>query len=107
MLIYKIVTPSEWDSARTSGVYRGSTVDLKDGFIHFSAQDQVAETARKHFAGQTGLLLIAVETGSLDPKSLRWEPSRGGALFPHLYGPLPLTSVQWERPLDTALPTLA
>jgi uncharacterized protein (DUF952 family) len=73
-------------------------VDLADGFIHFSTAAQVRETAARHFAGQTGLVLIAVEAGALG-SFLRWEPSRGGDLFPHLYGPLPLAAVRWVAPL--------
>jgi uncharacterized protein (DUF952 family) len=87
--IYKICPASAWREAERRGIYRGSADDLRDGFIHFSTADQVAETARKHFAGQTGLFLIAVEADRLGD-ALRWEPSRGGAMFPHLYGELDL-----------------
>jgi uncharacterized protein (DUF952 family) len=73
-------------------------IDLADGYIHFSTRDQVAETAAKHFAGQANLLLIAVAADALGP-ALKWEPSRGGALFPHLYGPLPLSAVRFVKPL--------
>ncbi|HZZ36914.1 MAG TPA: DUF952 domain-containing protein [Caulobacteraceae bacterium] len=86
-LIYKILTQPEWDSARAKGVFEGSAVDLQDGYIHFSAADQAAETARRHFSGIPNLLLLAVQAEALGP-ALKWEPSRGGALFPHLYGPL-------------------
>ena len=86
-LIYKILPREEWRAAEAAGVFEGSAVDLADGFIHFSAEDQMAETLRRHFAGQTDLLLVAVDAESLG-EALRWEPSRGGALFPHLYGPL-------------------
>jgi uncharacterized protein (DUF952 family) len=86
-LIYKILPRAEWRAAEAAGVFEGSAVDLADGFIHFSAEDQMAETLRRHFAGQTDLLLVAVEAESLGA-ALKWEPSRGGALFPHLYGPL-------------------
>lgn len=85
--IYKICPRSEWEQAVTVGEYRGSTVDLRDGFIHFSASHQVTETAQKHFADQSDLLLIAIEPTKLGVR-LKWEPSRGGNLFPHLYGPL-------------------
>ncbi|WP_315835798.1 DUF952 domain-containing protein [Bradyrhizobium prioriisuperbiae] len=87
--IYKICPASAWREAERAGVYLGSADDLRDGFIHFSTAEQVAETARKHFFGQTGLFLIAVDTDQLGD-ALRWEPSRGGALFPHLYGELDL-----------------
>lgn len=87
--IYKICPASAWREAERRGVYLGSADDLRDGFIHFSTAAQVAETARKHFFGQTGLFLIAVDTDQLGDE-LRWEPSRGGELFPHLYGELDL-----------------
>lgn len=96
--VYKIMTEAEWDQTRREGAFQGAPVDLADGYIHLSAPDQVAETAAKHFAGRTGLMLIAVETTPLG-EALRWEPSRGGALFPHLYGPLPLSAVIAAHPL--------
>jgi uncharacterized protein (DUF952 family) len=101
--IYKICTASEWREAEKAGAYRGSRVDLKDGFIHFSAAEQVFETASKWFAGQRDLVLVAVDSDMLGDK-LKWEPSRGGALFPHLYGELPLKAVQRvdALPLDEA-----
>ena len=82
-----------WRDAERQGAFAGAPVDLADGFIHFSTADQVAETAAKHFAGQSDLLLIAVDGASLG-EALRYEPSRGGALFPHLYGSLPLSAVR-------------
>ncbi len=85
--IYKIVKRLEWEAALDAGVYEGSAVDVADGFIHFSTADQAPETARRHFAGQNDLLVLAVDAGALG-RDLRWEPSRGGALFPHLYAPL-------------------
>jgi len=91
--IYKICTAAEWRQAERNGVYRGSEVDKKDGFIHFSTAEQAAETAAKWFAGQRDLVLVAVDGDELGDR-LRWEPSRGGALFPHLYGDLPLKAVQ-------------
>jgi uncharacterized protein (DUF952 family) len=99
--IYKICTASEWRDAEREGVYRGSAVDLKDGFIHFSTAEQTAETAAKWFAGQRDLVLVAVDADVLGDK-LKWEPSRGGALFPHLYDPLSLKAVQRvdSLPLD-------
>jgi uncharacterized protein (DUF952 family) len=91
-MIYKICPASAWREAERSGVFRGSADDLRDGFIHFSTAPQVAGTARKHFFGQSGLFLIAVDADSLGD-SLRWEPSRNDELFPHLYGELDLGAV--------------
>ena len=98
--IYKLLDRDEWDAARAGGRYDGSAADIADGFIHFSAGDQLAETARRHFTGRDGLVCLAVEAETLT--ALRWEPSRGGALFPHLYGPLEPSSVveSWPVPLD-------
>ena len=96
--IYKICEREAWDAAEAAGGFRGSDVDLRDGFIHFSTAAQVAETAAKHFAGQSDLMLIAVEGDALGP-ALKWERSRGNDLFPHLYAPLPLSAVRWARPL--------
>jgi uncharacterized protein (DUF952 family) len=90
--IYKICPAAAWREAERQGVYRGSADDIRDGFIHFSASSQVAETAAKHFAGQTGLLLIAVDADALGA-ALRWERSRNDELFPHLYGELDLGAV--------------
>jgi uncharacterized protein (DUF952 family) len=90
--IYKICPASAWREAERQGIFRGSADDLRDGFIHFSTAPQVVGTARKHFAGQTGLFLIAIDTDALGD-ALRWEVSRGGELFPHLYGDLDLGHV--------------
>ena len=90
--IYKICPASAWREAERLGVFRGSPVDLRDGFIHLSTAAQVEETARKHFAGQTGLFLIAVDADALGD-ALRWERSRNDELFPHLYGELDLGAV--------------
>jgi uncharacterized protein (DUF952 family) len=90
--IYKICPASAWREAERQGVYRGSADDSRDGFIHFSTASQVAETAKKHFFGQTGLFLIAVDAAALG-EALRLEPSRNGELFPHLYGELDLGAV--------------
>jgi uncharacterized protein (DUF952 family) len=98
VLIYKIVPETLWRGAEAAGGFDGSPVDHADGFIHFSTAAQARETAARHFAGQADLLIVAVETEALD-KTLRWEPSRGGALFPHLYAPLSLAAVRWTRPL--------
>jgi len=90
--IYKIMAAAEWAAARAAGVYEGSAHDRRDGFVHFSTAGQAAETAAKHFAGRADLVLLAVDAGVLGD-ALRWEPSRGGALFPHLYAPLPASAV--------------
>ena len=97
-LIFKIVAAEEWRAAATAGVFAGSAVDQSDGYIHFSTAEQAPETAAKWFAGRDDLILVAVEADAL-ATALRWEPSRGGALFPHLYGALPLTAVAWALPL--------
>lgn len=101
-LIYHMCRAEEWQAAQASGFYLGSSQDVADGFIHFSTADQVKESAAKHRAGQAGLVLLAVEAAALGD-ALRWEPSRGGQLFPHLYGPLPTGAVRSARglPLGT------
>ncbi|MGN6768590.1 MAG: DUF952 domain-containing protein [Rhizobiaceae bacterium] len=96
--IYKIVTQDEWREAEKEGLFRGAPVDLADGYIHFSTAGQVAETAAKHFAGKADLLLVAVDEAALGDR-LRYEVSRGGALFPHLYADLPLSAVLWTKPM--------
>ena len=96
--IYKICEQAAWRAAGLEGLFGGSPVDTRDGFIHFSTAAQVAETAAKHFAGATDLILVAVDAEALGP-ALKWEPSRGGALFPHLYAALPFSAVRWTRPL--------
>ena len=98
MLIYKILTAGQWAALERDGVTAGAPVDLADGFVHFSSGPQVADTAAKHFAGQAGLMLLAVEAGRLG-KALKWEPSRGSDLFPHLHATLRRTDVAWARPL--------
>ena len=97
-LIYKICPQSLWRQAEDAGAFAGAPVDVADGFIHFSTAAQVRETAARHFDGQADLLLIAVDPDALG-RGLRYEPSRGGDLFPHLYGALPLSAVRWVRPL--------
>ena len=99
MWIYKIVAQTEWAQAEAAGHFNGSSVDLRDGYIHFSTAEQVRETAAKHFAAREGLLLVAVDSAQLGPQ-LVWEPSRGGALFPHLYAPLPRQAVSWIAALE-------
>jgi uncharacterized protein (DUF952 family) len=96
--IYKIVSQSEWRSAEAAGVFSGAAVDLADGFIHFSAADQVEETAAKYFAGQTDLLLFVVIPPA-PGATPRFTPSRGAALFPHLYAPLSFDAVANVEPL--------
>lgn len=91
MLIYKVATRAQWQAAEASGTFTGAPVDLADGYIHFSTAAQLAGTLAKHFAGQRDLLLIAVEAAALGA-ALRWEVSRGGDLFPHLYAPLPVAA---------------
>jgi uncharacterized protein (DUF952 family) len=97
-VIYKICSAALWRAAVFEGVFKGAPIDLQDGFIHFSDANQVAGTAAKHFAGQTDLLLLHVDTARLD-KPVKWETSRGGALFPHLYGALSLDAVAKVEPL--------
>jgi uncharacterized protein (DUF952 family) len=97
-LIYHMCRRAEWAAAEKAGSYRGSSQDVADGFIHFSTVEQISESARKHRAGQTDLVLVTVDVGKLGA-ALKWEPSRGGALFPHLYGPLPLEAVVRVDPL--------
>lgn len=97
-LIYKIVPRELWRQAEQAGNFTGAPVDQADGHIHFSTHGQLAETAARHFAGQASLLLVAVEEGKLGP-GLVYEPSRGGDLFPHLFGPLALDAVRWTAPL--------
>jgi uncharacterized protein (DUF952 family) len=96
--IYKICRPDEWAAAGRARVFCGSPDDRRDGFIHFSTAAQVPGTLEKYFSGEPGLVLIAVDAGRLGA-ALKWEPSRGGALFPHLYGDLSLDAVLWSRPL--------
>ena len=97
-LIYKICPETLWREAERSGRFAGAPVDLADGYIHFSTGAQLRETASRHFAGQDGLLLIAIDDHGLGA-ALRYEPSRGGALFPHLYGQLTPSAALWVAPL--------
>ena len=96
--VYKILPASQWRDAERDGAFHGALVDISDGFIHFSTAEQVAETAAKHFAGQADLVLLHVDAGRLGAR-LKWEPSRGGALFPHFYGALDLAAVIRVDPL--------
>ncbi|OSQ51513.1 DUF952 domain-containing protein [Marivita geojedonensis] len=97
-MIYKILRSDEWDALQAQGETSGAPIDVTDGYVHFSTADQVRETAAKHFAGEAGLMLLAYDETAMEG-DLRWEPSRGGALFPHLYGPLRLSEVVWAKPL--------
>lgn len=99
--VYKILPASLWAEAMEAGVFTGSPADLADGYIHFSTAAQLRETAAKHFAGQSDLLVVAIDTRAI-AGALKWEPSRGGALFPHLYAPLPVSAAIWARPLPIA-----
>ncbi|MEL6298536.1 MAG: DUF952 domain-containing protein [Pseudomonadota bacterium] len=106
--IYKICRADEWRVAQDAGAFAGSPDDVRDGFIHFSTAEQLPQTAAKHFRGEDGLLLLAVDADALGAP-LRWEPSRGGALFPHLYGPLPVRAASKPVPLplgDDGVPVL-
>ena len=97
-LAYKLIDRAEWREAAAVGAYLGSEVDRADGFIHLSDAGQVAGTARRHYAGRQNLLLLAVDLDAV--ADVRWEPSRGGALFPHIHGSLPVAAVRSERPLS-------
>lgn len=96
--VYKICPIALWREAEKDGVFTGAPVDLKDGFIHFSTAGQVRETAARHFEGQTNLVLVALDAEKLGP-ALKYERSRGGELFPHLYGSFDLGCVRWVKPL--------
>ena len=100
-IVYKIVPEILWNEARKAGVFQGAPVDLADGYIHLSAQEQVAGTLTKWFAGQDDLYLAAVDLTALGD-TVKWEEARGGALFPHIYGPLPLSAVVAHGPLTWA-----
>ncbi|HEX5933326.1 MAG TPA: DUF952 domain-containing protein [Pseudorhizobium sp.] len=97
-IVYKIVPTSLWQEARAKGIFAGAPIDVRDGYIHFSTAEQARETTRLHFAGQDDLMLVAVDGDALG-EALKFEPSRNGQLFPHLYAHLPLDAVLWERPL--------
>jgi uncharacterized protein (DUF952 family) len=97
-LVFKILATQEWRAAEAAGAFAGSAVDRADGYIHFSTAEQAPGTAAKWFAGRNDLTLVAVDADALGV-DLVWEPSRGGALFPHFYAALPLSAVVWSRPL--------
>ncbi len=92
IVAYKVLTAGEWAQFERDGVFAGAPVDLADGYIHLSTADQLAETIAKHFAGQADLVTLAVDLAQLP--DVRWEPSRGGQLFPHVYGQLPIAAVR-------------
>ena len=94
-ILYKILKADEWRAAEAAGVFKGSAVDHKDGFIHLSAEHQVRETAARHFAGQGNLVLVGFAEDTLD--GLKWEPSRGGDLFPHVYGDIPTAKASFAK----------
>ena len=98
MLIFKICHASEWETAEREGIYAGSAKDREDHFIHFSTAEQLRGTLERHYAGAGDLVLAAVDPKTLGP-ALKYEPSRGGALFPHLYGTLKLTHAVWAKPI--------
>jgi uncharacterized protein (DUF952 family) len=95
--VYKILARAEWDAARRGGMFEGSAVDIADGFIHLSTAGQASRTAELHFAGQPDLVVLEIDAARLG-EALKWEPSRGGELFPHLYGPLDCALVEAVRP---------
>ena len=97
-LIFHLCRQDEWEEARSRGAYAGSSQDRQDGFIHFSTAEQLPGSARKHRAGQPNIVLLAVDPTPLGA-ALKWEPSRSGALFPHLYGELPVSAVGWTKDL--------
>jgi uncharacterized protein (DUF952 family) len=97
MRVYKILAGAEWDAAKAAGRFEGAAIDLRDGFIHLSTAAQAQETARLHFAGQAGLVVLALDADRLGA-ALKWEPSRGGQLFPHLYGALDCALVEAVTP---------
>lgn len=100
MLIYKIFRAEEFADFEAAGESDGAPIDLQDGYIHLSTAEQAPETLEKHFAGETSLIVLAIEAGTLGD-ALRWEPSRGGALFPHLYRPLTAADVVWSAKVLT------
>ena len=100
--IYKICTETAWREAEKAGRFDGAPIDLADGYIHFSSGEQVRETAAKHFAGQRDLLLVAFDAEDLGD-ALKWEVSRGGALFPHLYAAIDPSTALWVKPLPTSV----
>ncbi|EGD58592.1 hypothetical protein Y88_0649 [Novosphingobium nitrogenifigens DSM 19370] len=98
-IAWKVLTGPQWTAWQENGIFLGAPVDLADGYIHMSAAEQVTETVEKHFAGQEGLVVVRVDLGALG-EAIRWEPSRGGALFPHAYAPMPIGVAIAHAPLS-------
>ena len=98
-MLYKILAASLWAEAASRAELPWAPADLRDGFVHLSGASQLRETARRHFTGQRALVLLTIDPARLDAGTLRWEPSRGGALFPHVHGPIPLEAVVRAEPL--------
>ena len=98
MIIYKIFRPQEWQNLVDHDQTQGAPIDVTDGYIHFSTSEQVRETAAKHFANAGDLILVACDSDAMQP-NLKWEPSRGGVLFPHLYRQMQMNDVLWRKPL--------
>ncbi len=103
--VYKVVSRPEWAEAERDGVFRGASVDLSDGYIHLSSGEQVERTVALYFADRDDLVLVAIEPEPFGA-ALKWEPSRGGDLFPHLYGALPFDRIAWARPFSSREPGL-
>ena len=97
-ILYKIIYTQSWGQACKKGLFSGAAIDLRDGYIHLSTAAQVKETARLHFAGVTDLLLVAIDESQVSA-NLKWEASRGGQLFPHVYGEIATALVMWAKPL--------
>jgi uncharacterized protein (DUF952 family) len=104
-LVYKVVSEAEWTKAGREGVFRGAEIDHRDGYIHLSDGGQVEKTVSLYFADRDDLMLVALDAAGLG-EALKWEPSRGGALFPHLYAELPLDRIAWAKPFSSRGPEL-
>ncbi len=100
-IIYKILTTDQWNALQSAGEFAGAPIDIQDGYVHFSTEAQLQTTADKHFQGQTGLFILAVRAEDVQAH-LKWEPSRGGDLFPHLYTDMKLDQVVWARPVQSS-----
>jgi uncharacterized protein (DUF952 family) len=100
-IIYKILTTDQWNTLQSTGEFAGAPIDIQDGYVHFSTEAQLQTTADKHFQGQTGLFILAVDAEDVEA-DLKWEPSRGGDLFPHLYSTMKLDQVLWARPVQSS-----
>ncbi|MGL4302382.1 MAG: DUF952 domain-containing protein [Sphingomonas sp.] len=98
-IAYKVLTAEQWASFQAAGTFTGAPIDLADGYIHLSTADQLTETVDKHFAGQAGLWVAAVDLAALGD-AVRWEVARGGALFPHIYATLPMDAIVAAAPLE-------